>query len=86
MMPTPEQVALAAEAFDWRTFAEALCAVLLGLIGFMARRVLEAVDAMEIKLDRFYTQITQWNGANVKSFADIEVRVGRVEDRTEHLP
>lgn len=83
-MTLAQGVVAVAQDADWRAVAEALCAILLGLVAFMAKRVQSAVDAMGPKLDRFYKQINEWNIANVKSFAGMELRVGKLEDR-DHL-
>lgn len=83
-MALTQGVVAAAQDTDWRAVAESLCAILLGLIAFMAKRLQTAVDAVGPKLDRFYKQINEWNIANVRSFSDIELRVGKLEDR-DHL-
>lgn len=74
---------LPADADFWRTTTEGLCTILAGLLAFMGRRVLKAVDALDEKFDKVLDTFEKRNSKWQVMFSETEMRIDKLEGQVE---
>lgn len=73
--------AIATDTDFWRTLAEGLCTLLAGLLAFMGRRVLKAVDALDEKFEKVLMSFAARNDEWQKAFTRYDDRLDSLERR-----